>query len=233
LDDLKDLPKAVRFAQAYEPAVIFAEDIDRAVGEDRNAKANDILNTIDGIDSKDRELVVVLTTNNVDKIHPAMLRPGRLDAVVPVRPPDSMAVQKLIRLYGRGLIGAGESLHNAGDILQGQIPAVIREVVERSKLSAIARLDGKTALLQLTGPDLEVAARGMLSHLELIKPKLEDKRSNAEKAAELLGKTIGTTLATAVKSESVTGSTVTGPVVTQTNGKKQLPVLPATLLDTE
>jgi transitional endoplasmic reticulum ATPase len=191
LDKLADLPTAVRFAQKYEPALIFAEDIDRAVGSDRNDAANDILNTIDGIDAKNRELIVVLTTNNVEKIHPAMLRPGRLDAVIPVRPPDQAAAVRLLRLYGRGLIDGSQSLAAAGKKLEGQIPAVIREVVERSKLTAINRLGSSETKLSLSGVDLEKAADGMLAHLKLIAARPEDLRCDGEKAADRLGEHLG------------------------------------------
>lgn len=222
LDDLSDLPTAVRFAKNYEPALIFAEDIDRVIDERRNDAANEILNTIDGIDSKNRELIVVLTTNNVEKIHPAMLRPGRLDAVIPVRPPDAYAVERLIRLYGGSLVPRDESLLQVGRTLAGQIPAVIREVVERSKLAAISRTKG-SGDYSLTGHDLELAARGMLSHLELIKPKVVDTRSDREKAAELLGTTLVKGLTASVETEvtyATPGMTETLETHTQSNGKR-------------
>lgn len=186
LEDLEDLPAAIEFAKSYQPAVIFAEDIDRAVGEDRDDDANDILNTIDGIDGKHTEIITVLTTNNVELIHPAMLRPGRLDAVIPVRPPDEDAVERLIRLYSGSLLAEDADLTGTRRILTGQIPAVIREVVERSKLAAVANHGD----LVLTGPDLETAAAGMMQHLELITPKPRDDRSDRVKAADVLGEHI-------------------------------------------
>ncbi len=186
LENLDDLAPAIRFAEKYGPAVIFAEDLDSLVNGDRDNNTNDVLNTLDGVDTKNTEVIVVLTTNHVENIHPAMLRPGRLDAVIPVRPPDAPAAERLMRLYGRNLIDPAESLSAAGAALAGQIPAVIREVVERSKLNAIRR--GGT--LMLTGADLLSAARGMLSHLELIKPKAPDTRSVQEKAAEIVADAI-------------------------------------------
>ena len=60
-------------------------------------------------DSKDSEIMVVLTTNEVSKIHPAFLRPGRIDAVVSIRPPDTEATVRMVRRYGRGLVDASAS----------------------------------------------------------------------------------------------------------------------------
>jgi len=191
LNSVSDLEQAIHFAKAYQPAVIFAEDLDQVLnGNDRDDKVNGILNTIDGVETKSAEIVVVLTTNNISNITQAMLRPGRLDAVISVRPPDAKAVANLIRLYARGLIADGQDLAAAGEVLKGKIPAVIREVVERSKLAAIGRLTGDEPL-KLHTVDLVTAAEGMLNHLQLLQPKDEDERSDLEKLGSALGNAIG------------------------------------------
>lgn len=192
LDRVSGLKGAMLFAQLYGPAVIFAEDIDRVVQGERTVAVDDVLNQIDGIESKNSELITILTTNYVDKIEKAMMRPGRLDAVISVHAPDAKAAEKLVRIYARGLVSSDEDLTPAGKELENQIPAVIREVVERSKLFAISRLkDGET--LKLTAPDLVHAAQAMKRHLELmegIKPKdlsIEEKLGKAMGAVVLDG----------------------------------------------
>lgn len=180
-----DLSQAIYFAKQYSPAVIFAEDIDSVMkGNERDKTINDLLNTIDGVTTKGSELMVVLTTNHVERVNQAMIRPGRLDAVLSIQPPDAPAVERLIRLYGGNIIAKDEDLVSAAKRLDGQIPAIIREVVEKAKLSAIRRTEGKEFML--TGPDLDHAAKSMLGHLELLKPKPEDKRTENEKAAKVL-----------------------------------------------
>jgi transitional endoplasmic reticulum ATPase len=164
LDRVSALKDAILIARQYSPAVIFAEDIDRVVTGDRDADVDDVLNNIDGIDSKNQEIIVILTTNHVENIEKAMLRPGRLDAVISVPAPDAKAAERLMRLYGRDLIPASESLTGAAKVLEGCIPAVVREVVERSKLYAISRSDD----VYLTGADLEQAALTMKHHLSLM-----------------------------------------------------------------
>jgi hypothetical protein len=163
LDDVRALKDALLFAQRYQPAVVFAEDVDR-VAAIRDQRGNDLLNTIDGVLTKNAKVITVLTTNYVEKLDRAMLRPGRLDAVVTIRPPESEAVQKLIRLYGRSMVAADANLSAVGDFLSGNIPATIREVVERSKLAMIA--NGRT---DVTGEELLIAAQGMERHLSLLK----------------------------------------------------------------
>jgi transitional endoplasmic reticulum ATPase len=163
LDDVRALKDALLFAQRYAPAVVFAEDIDR-VAADRDQRGNDLLNTIDGVLTKNAQVITVLTTNHVEKLDKAMLRPGRLDAVVTVRPPESKAVGRLIELYSRNLIKAGEDLTEVSDMLAGNIPATIREVTERSKLAMISNGNKN-----ITAEDLKVAAFGMTRHLDLLK----------------------------------------------------------------
>lgn len=187
LESVRDLQAAIFFAQQYGPAMIFAEDIDQVLGkEDRDQATNDILNTIDGVDTKASEMIVTLTTNHVERLNQAMLRPGRLDAVIVVSEPDAKAAEKLIRMYARGLIDDSVDLTAIGEKLAGRIPAVIREVVERAKLGSIARVSPGTELAMVPA-DLIVAADSMLGHLELLLPKKQDKRSDREKAAEILG----------------------------------------------
>ncbi len=181
LDNVDNLKQALDFARQYQPAVIFAEDIDQILGDpdERTERVNDILNQIDGIESKGTEVITVLTTNNLENITTAMLRPGRLDAVVPVRAPDARAAERLVRLYAGQLMNPHEDLTSVGQKLAGHIPAVIREVVERSKLGAIWR-DSRSII----AGDVETAADGMKAHNDLLSPKPADERSPVEKAAD-------------------------------------------------
>lgn len=165
LDDVRALKEALLFAQRYAPAVVFAEDAER-VAEDRDQRGNDLLNTIDGVLSKNSQVITVLTTNFVERLDSAMLRPGRLDAVISIRPPEAEAVERLIRLYGRGLVAQGEDLSEVGLVLAGNIPATVREVVERSKLAMVA--NGRD---QVVAEDLLISARGMERHLSLLAAK--------------------------------------------------------------
>lgn len=168
VEDVRGLREALTFAQRYQPAVVFSEDIDRVI-EERDQGGNDLLNTIDGVVSKGSEIITVLTTNHVEKIDRAMLRPGRLDAVISVRAPDAKSVKALINLYSAGRLAAGETLERVAVVLAGQIPATIREVVERSKLSMISRDD--THLIE---QDLITSAESMTRHLELLNKRPDE-----------------------------------------------------------
>jgi len=182
------LESALQFAVGYQPCVVFVEDIDREVSGERTPQIDDILNKVDGIVSKGSEIMVVVTSNKAHEINQAMLRPGRLDVVLHIGPPDAEAVQKLLRVYGRKLIKSDEDLSGAGQALAGRIPAVIREVVERSKLYAIARAPG--AEFFLTDTDIVRSAEGMKHHLDLLDGKPAAEPSTAEKLGSAFGEMI-------------------------------------------
>lgn len=162
LDKVQGLRAALEFANRYAPAVVFAEDIDRVASE-RDENTNDLINTIDGVISKRAEIMTILTTNFAEKLDPVILRPGRLDAVITLRAPTDAAVERLLRLYAGNLLPKEANVKLAAKELSGQIPASIRECVERAKLGMIGRGDVK-----LNDDDLVVAAKTMKNHLELL-----------------------------------------------------------------
>lgn len=158
------LPLAIEIAKWYQPAVIFTEDIDAVMGDERDERINNILNVVDGVDKK-REIFVVLTTNHIENINKAFLRPGRLDAIIEFKFPDSDAAARLMQHYGRGLIPNGEDLTEPASIIAGAPASMVQEAVERAKLSAIAR---SGTAKQIIASDLVTAAKGLQTHLALL-----------------------------------------------------------------
>lgn len=167
-----ELSHGIEFARQYQsPAcVIFCEDIDREVAGERTEEMDEILNTIDGIDAKTSNIIVVLTTNAIKDINPAMLRPGRLDAVIDVTPPDAGAIERLIRVYAGSSLKAGTDLTKIGEVLSGNIPAVIAEVVKRAKLSQLGLQEEGTRVTQLSEEALLDSAQTIKAQVELLSP---------------------------------------------------------------
>lgn len=188
-----DFTYAIEFVKQYQDensaAVLFVEDIDRAVSGDRDEDTDEILNTLDGIDTKHANIISVLTTNALESLEPAMLRPGRLDAVIEVTPPDAKAVEKLLRFYGGASIEKSTDLTEAGVILQGNIPAVIAEVVARAKLSQLRMQAPGERVRRLSSAALVEASRTMAAQVDLLnrrsmKPPVEPT------AEELIGEAV-------------------------------------------
>jgi transitional endoplasmic reticulum ATPase len=174
-----ELGDAIAFAKQYQsPAcVVFCEDIDRQVTGVRTVAMDDILNILDGIDTKSENIITVLTTNHLDNVNQAMLRPGRLDAIINVETPDASSAEKLVRLYGGNAINTGENLAEVGVALKGQIPAVIEETVKRAKLFQLALLPAGEAVTDVTAVALRQAAVTMTTQIDLLAekaPEVED-----------------------------------------------------------
>lgn len=170
LPKTSDLAIGIDFAKEYQsPAcVIFAEDVDRSVRGDRSEAMDSILNILDGIDTKHANIITVVTTNEIETINPAMIRPGRLDAVIDVTAPDAEAAERLVRFYAGNQLPADADLTEVGKLLNGYIPASIQEVVKRAKLSQLSLQEPGTPITGLTAEALENASRSMDAHHKLL-----------------------------------------------------------------
>ena len=87
-------------APQYGHCGVFLEDIDEiSSGEGRGASDNDILNKLDGFDTKNSGIKVYLTTNHANKLNPALRRPGRLDYVFLMGNPTLETAIKILQRY--------------------------------------------------------------------------------------------------------------------------------------
>lgn len=126
--------RVLSFAKKYEPCVLFVEDIDEiASGEDRDSAMNDILNTIDGVQTKGRNITVLFTTNHEKRINKALRRPGRIDLIINFANPTKDTAQKILEKLLEKFDGF-ESLD--WDLIRPQLPevqaAVIAEIGKRA-----------------------------------------------------------------------------------------------------
>ncbi len=94
-------------ARKHEPAIIFIDELD-AVGGRRGADIsgekdqtlNQLLVEMDGFNTSGR-LVVIAASNLLEKLDPALLRPGRFDRQVFVAPPDVRGRQGVLMVHTR------------------------------------------------------------------------------------------------------------------------------------
>jgi SpoVK/Ycf46/Vps4 family AAA+-type ATPase len=167
LKSADQLANGLRLAKMYAPALVFVEDVDTVVKQ-RNQQMNDLLNVLDGIDTKEAPIMVVLTTNNVEQIDPSFLRAGRIDTLVHFAPPDNKTAMKFVYHYGLELIRKDEDLREVGRALEGLVPAFICETVNKAKRYAIYR-EGKNDITGcITAEDLLKAAHAVREHLEMM-----------------------------------------------------------------
>src|SRR3954465_9174564 len=94
-------------ARKHSPAIVFIDEIDAVAarrGSDNNSEREQTLNQLlvemDGFSSSG-EIVVIAASNLLEKLDPALLRPGRLDRPIFVSPPDVSGREAILRAHPR------------------------------------------------------------------------------------------------------------------------------------
>lgn len=124
----------IPYIKNYQPCLVFVEDVDQISSGDRDSSMNDLLNQLDGNELKNVDCTFIFTTNNHDKIHPAMRRPGRIDQVVHFGYCTVESIAKIFEAYAIGMKGAEgvdylEAAKACPENLQG---AVVAEIARRA-----------------------------------------------------------------------------------------------------
>ena len=91
------------FAKAKEnaPCIVFLDDMDKYANEDdRHKDAEEYVAVQAGIDEvAGKEVFVIATANDIDKLPASLVRSGRFDRTVAVRTPDEEDAEKIIQYY--------------------------------------------------------------------------------------------------------------------------------------
>ena len=143
--------KAVRdlFRRARDsaPSLVFLDELDALAprrGQSFDSGVTDrvvaaLLTELDGIDPL-RNVVVLGATNRPDLIDPALLRPGRLEKLVFVEPPDAEARREILRTAGKSVPLADDvDLDALADQLDGYSAADCVALLRESALTAMRR----------------------------------------------------------------------------------------------
>jgi cell division protease FtsH len=95
-------------ARKHRPAIIFIDELDAVGGvrgSDHNGEREQTLNQLlvemDGFDTTG-DLVVMAASNLLEKLDPALLRPGRFDRQIFVSPPDVAGREAILKVHTRG-----------------------------------------------------------------------------------------------------------------------------------
>merc|ERR1712085_18856 len=109
---LGDGPKLVRemfrCAQENAPSIIFLDEID-AVATKRYAPTSggekeiqrtllELLNQLDGFDDRG-DVKVIMATNRIDTLDPALIRPGRIDRKIEFPSPDEKTKRRIFNIH--------------------------------------------------------------------------------------------------------------------------------------
>ena len=92
-------------ARKHEPAIIFIDELDAVGGHrgmdisgEKDQTLNQLLVEMDGF-SSDGRVVVIAASNLLDKLDPALLRPGRFDRQIFVAPPDVKGREGILAVH--------------------------------------------------------------------------------------------------------------------------------------
>lgn len=178
--------QALELARNYGPTVLFVEDIDALFdGQERNHGVNDILNTLDGVKSKDAfDVLVVLTTNNVKAISSAMMRAGRIDTLVCLDYPNPDTIGRFIKYFGREYIS--EEVANDREVcekLAGRAPAFVNKIVMEALMSANLRNPDNP---QISKEDILLLATQSIRHEDLARLVDSTPIERVEKAIDVI-----------------------------------------------
>ncbi|KAG8805184.1 ATPase of 26S proteasome regulatory subunit 4, partial [Serendipita sp. 399] len=109
---LGDGPKLVRelfrVAEEHAPSIVFIDEID-AVGSKRYESTSggereiqrtmlELLNQLDGFDTRG-DVKVIMATNRIDTLDPALIRPGRIDRKIEFPLPDIKTKRHIFKLH--------------------------------------------------------------------------------------------------------------------------------------
>lgn len=109
---LGDGPKLVRelfrVAEEQAPSIVFIDEID-AVGTKRYEATSggereiqrtmlELLNQLDGFESRS-DVKVIMATNRIESLDPALIRPGRIDRKIELPSPDTKTKRRIFQIH--------------------------------------------------------------------------------------------------------------------------------------
>jgi transitional endoplasmic reticulum ATPase len=122
--------------------LVFVEDIDQVTSGERDAALQDILNTLDGGDTKDMNVIALFTTNHLEKIDPTFLRGKRIGTIITMDCLDAYTAEQYVNSFCEGISLVGDFVPVYDKIgTSGIAPAFMAEIIENVKSTMVIRGD--------------------------------------------------------------------------------------------
>ncbi len=142
----KIVREVFRKARQHSPAIVFFDEID-AIAQTRGSFydssgvtyriVNQLLAELDGIVPLSN-VVFVAATNRPDMLDPALLRPGRLDKIIYVPPPDKKARLEILRIHTRKMpLAEDVDLEKIAALTENYSGADLEAVVREAAMIAL------------------------------------------------------------------------------------------------
>ncbi|MEB3774364.1 MAG: AAA family ATPase, partial [Desulfurococcales archaeon] len=141
----KAIREIFKKARQYAPAIVFFDEID-AIAYSRGTEigtrvgeriVSQLLTEIDGI-TELQDVVVIAATNRPDMVDPALLRPGRLEKLIYVPPPDEEGRLEILRIHTRNMPLSSEvDLRELARLTEGYTGADLAALVREAAMIAL------------------------------------------------------------------------------------------------
>ncbi|MCI4459718.1 MAG: CDC48 family AAA ATPase [Acidilobus sp.] len=141
----KAVREVFRRARQYAPAVVFFDEIEAIAslrGSDVETDVTErvvsqLLTEIDGITGLEN-VVVIAATNRPDLVDPALLRPGRLEKLIYVPPPDEKGRLDILKIHTRHVpLAEDVDLREIAKMTNGYTGADLAALVREASLAAL------------------------------------------------------------------------------------------------
>lgn len=165
--------------------VIFCEDIDQVVKGQRDEAMQDILNTLDGGDTKDMNVISLFTTNHIELIEPTFLRGKRIGTIISMGSLDAQAAIDFIKAsFAIGDYTINEDLTEVGELIAKYniVPAFMAEIIEKVKANMILANQA-----EVKAEDIKFSVESYQHQMELSRTK-DLSKSPAEELVEAVKK---------------------------------------------
>ncbi len=153
----KGIRKVFQRARQVSPVIIFFDEIDsvatrRGMSGDSGVTermVNQLLTELDGIEEL-KGVVFIAATNRPDLIDPALMRPGRIDKIIKVPPPDFESRKAIIGIHTKGVpLAKNVSTEHLAQMTEGYSGADIEGLIREAALIALSESDFKAKEVKL------------------------------------------------------------------------------------
>ncbi len=190
----KAVREIFRKAKQAAPCIVFLDEIDaiapvRGSGFDSHVTervVSQLLTEMDGLEEL-RGVVVIAATNRPDMLDPALLRPGRLDRLLYIPPPDREAREEIFRIHTKGKplaedVDFGKLAEAAENYTGADISAVCNEAAMLAIREYVT--SGKPLEKEKLQKELKIEMRHFEEAMKKVKPISPEELEMYVKAAE-------------------------------------------------
>ncbi|PAV65479.1 hypothetical protein WR25_24032 [Diploscapter pachys] len=149
-------------AREHAPSIIFMDEID-SIGSSRVEGSHggdsevqrtmlELLNQLDGFEAT-KNIKIIMATNRVDILDPALLRPGRIDRKIEFPAPDEKARADILKIHSRKMnLMRGINMRKIAEQIPGASGAEVKSVCTEAGMFAL-----RERRIHVTQEDFEMA----------------------------------------------------------------------------